>query len=524
MNKHLHRIVFNAARGLRMVVQETAKSTGRGARKATSGGVGAAVSVAAVAAAMMSAPLHAQIVSDPGAPGGQRPTVLVAPNGVPLVNIQTPSAAGVSRNAYSQFDVQRNGAILNNSRGNAQTQLGGWVQGNPWLATGSARVIVNEVNSANPSQLRGHLEVAGPRTEVIIANPAGIQVDGGGFINVNRATLTTGTPQFNAQGGLDSFVVRGGSVSIDGAGLDAAKTDYAAILARAVQVNAGIWANELKVVTGANQVSAGSGQASPATGNGAAPSFALDVAALGGMYAGKITLVGTEAGVGVRNAGHIGAGAGGLVVTAAGRLENNGTIEGAKVELSSASDIDNRGGTIRQAGTRDISITAPVLSNTQGGSIGAEPVAATPEASTGSGATGNEPTDGASAGTNAGTTLAATDSSTAVAAAAGIAEATPAQPAAATGPGAINAAGTILNDGGRIYARGPIALQTPNVNNDGGTLNVASMVLSGPAFSNAGGTLNVTNVFSANVGTFNNAAGKLQAGSIAIATSGDLNN
>ena len=125
----------------------------------------------------------------------------------------------------------------------------------------------------------------------MLPNPAGIQVDGGGFINVNRATLTTGTPQFNAQGGLDSFVVRGGSVSIDGAGLDAAKTDYAAILARAVQVNAGIWANELKVVAGANQVSADSSQVSPAAGNSAAPSFALDVAALGGMYAGKITLV-----------------------------------------------------------------------------------------------------------------------------------------------------------------------------------------------------------------------------------------
>ena len=70
-------------------------------------------------------PATAQIVSDRGAPGTQRPTVLVAPNGVPLVNIQTPSAAGVSRNSYSQFDVQRNGAILNNSRTSAQTQLGG---------------------------------------------------------------------------------------------------------------------------------------------------------------------------------------------------------------------------------------------------------------------------------------------------------------------------------------------------------------------------------------------------------------
>ena len=87
--------------------------------------------------------VQAQIVADPTAPGQQRPTVLSAPNGVPLVNIQTPSAAGVSRNVYRQFDVQGNGAILNNSRGNAQTQTGGWVQGNPWLAKGEARVILN---------------------------------------------------------------------------------------------------------------------------------------------------------------------------------------------------------------------------------------------------------------------------------------------------------------------------------------------------------------------------------------------
>ena len=58
---------------------------------------------------------HAQIIADPTAPGTQRPTVLTAPNGVPLVNIQTPSAAGVSRNTYRQFDVQQQGAILNNS-------------------------------------------------------------------------------------------------------------------------------------------------------------------------------------------------------------------------------------------------------------------------------------------------------------------------------------------------------------------------------------------------------------------------
>ncbi|MFM9923120.1 filamentous hemagglutinin N-terminal domain-containing protein [Variovorax sp. H27-G14] len=173
MNRHLHRVVFNAARGVRMVVQETAASTGKGASRAT------AVSAMTVAGLLLAAAAQAQIVGAPNVPGNLRPTVLVVPNGVPLVNIQTPSAAGVSRNVYNQLNVGANGAILNNSRTNVQTQLGGFVQGNPFLAGGPARIILNEVNGGSPSQLRGYIEVGGQRAEVIIANPAGISVDGG---------------------------------------------------------------------------------------------------------------------------------------------------------------------------------------------------------------------------------------------------------------------------------------------------------------------------------------------------------
>ncbi|SCX74101.1 filamentous hemagglutinin N-terminal domain-containing protein [Variovorax sp. EL159] len=531
MNRHLHRIVFNAARGMRMVVQETATSTGKGANRATTTAVGGALLAGAAALAPMLAgavlagmltptSVHAQIVGAPNVSPGLRPTVLVAPNGVPLINIATPSAAGVSRNVYNQFNVAPNGAILNNSRANVQTQLGGYVQGNPFLATGPARIILNEVNGGSPSQLRGYIEVGGQRAEVIIANPAGISVDGGGFINASRATLTTGTPQFNAIGGLDSFLVRGGTVTIDGAGLDARTTDYAAILARAVQANAGIWASELKVVTGANQISADHGQITPTSGTGAAPTFALDVAALGGMYANKINLIGTEAGLGVRNAGNIGAGVGGLVVTAAGRLENIGTLEGQRVELTTPGDIDNRGGTIRQTSTAGLTITAPVLSNTQGGVIGAEPASA---------ATGSSGTGGSSGATNPGgttptsgggtTTPSATDGSSAGTGGT-FTPATYTPPA----PGVITAGGTLSNDGGRIYAGGPITLNTPQVNNAGGTLSVASMAVSGPGFSNAGGTLSASNSFSANVGQLDNSGGKLNAGNLNIVTSGDLIN
>ncbi|MBT0722843.1 filamentous hemagglutinin N-terminal domain-containing protein, partial [Rosenbergiella collisarenosi] len=108
------------------------------------------------------------------------------------VNIRPPSAAGVSHNTYTQFDIERQGAILNNGRTASQTQLAGYVTANPWLAKGEAKVILNEVNSRDPSRLHGLLEVAGRQADIIIANPAGITCDGCGFINANRATLTTG--------------------------------------------------------------------------------------------------------------------------------------------------------------------------------------------------------------------------------------------------------------------------------------------------------------------------------------------
>lgn len=338
MNRNLYRIIFNARRGLRMAVSEAARSCGRTCKGEARAALGALILLA-------SAPLAlAQIVADPNAPATQKPTVLNAANGVPLVNIQAPSAAGVSRNTYKQFDVQPNGAILNNSRNNVQTTIGGWVQGNPWLAAGSARVILNEVNSSNPSLLKGWVEVAGQRAEVIIANPAGIQVGGAGFLNASRVTLTTGTPVMNG-GNLESYRVQGGAVTVSGAGLDLRDADYASVLARAVQVNAGIWAKNLKVVAGANTIDAASESVTaPAAPSGAAPSYMLDVAQLGGMYAGHIYLVGTEAGVGVNTQGTIQANAGQLVLLANGQLTNTGVLQAAgAVRVEAAGAVSNSG-------------------------------------------------------------------------------------------------------------------------------------------------------------------------------------
>lgn len=352
MNKNLYRIVFNKARGMLMVVADIARSGRAGSSRSSGIGHTHSQLIGKVSAISFSLWLamgavqtaQAAIVADAGAPKNQQPTVINSANGTPQVNIQTPSAAGVSRNNYTQFDVESKGAILNNSHKNVQTNIGGMVAGNPWLAKGEAKVILNEVSSRDPSKLNGMIEVAGKKAQVVIANPSGITCSGCGFINANRATLTTGQPQMK-DGALTGFNVERGEVVVEGAGMDTSGADYTDIIARSVKVNAGLWANDLKVTTGRNKVDAAhetieKGSNDPAT----RPQLAVDVASLGGMYAGKIRMVGTESGVGVRNAGAIGAQAGSVTISADGRIENSGTLRaGDSASLQTAGEVNNSG-------------------------------------------------------------------------------------------------------------------------------------------------------------------------------------
>uniref|UniRef100_UPI0037539079 two-partner secretion domain-containing protein n=1 Tax=Klebsiella aerogenes TaxID=548 RepID=UPI0037539079 len=289
-------------------------------------------------------PAQAAIVADNRAPGGQQPQIANSANGTPQVNIQTPSGAGVSRNVYSQFDVDGRGVVLNNSHANTSTQLAGMVAGNPNLAKGEARVILNEVNTRDPSRLNGYIEVAGQKAQVVIANPAGISCDGCGFINANRATLTTGQVQYG-NGQISGYDVNRGEIIVQGGGLDASSVDSTDLLARAVKINAGVWAQELKVTAGRNQIDAAHSRTTAKSADGSAlPAVAIDVSALGGMYAHKIRLVGTERGVGVHNAGNIGAAAGDVAISADGALSNSGVIQSAQnLQLSVKGDLHNQG-------------------------------------------------------------------------------------------------------------------------------------------------------------------------------------
>ncbi|URX61283.1 hemagglutinin repeat-containing protein [Luteibacter anthropi] len=285
---------------------------------------------------------QAQVAGTPGS--AQAPHVDTSANGTPVVNITAPTQAGVSHNQYEHFNVDPKGVVLNNSGNVSQSQLAGYIVGNTNLSLGqSARVIVNEVTSANPSNLRGYTEVAGNRAEVVIANPNGITCDGCGFINTTRGTLVTGTPVFGGDGSLAAFRVTRGTLAINGAGLNGAGIDRLDLIARTVVANAKVWANELNVITGANQVNYGDLATQAIQGDGTGTGVSLDVAALGGMYANKIRLLGTEAGVGVRNAGELATQGGDFTITQAGRLELTGKTVSAGRLTAQASSIGNSG-------------------------------------------------------------------------------------------------------------------------------------------------------------------------------------
>ncbi|HHA2888627.1 TPA: hemagglutinin repeat-containing protein [Stenotrophomonas maltophilia] len=264
-----------------------------------------------------------------------------AANGVPVIQINRPNAGGVSHNRFQDYNVGREGQILNNSASTVQTQLGGYIQGNGNLQLGqSARLILNEVTSTNASRLQGHIEVAGRSAAVIVANPNGITCDGCGFINTTRGTLTTGTPVFGNDGSLSAFRVSRGTIRLEGNGLDAGNLEGVDLLARAVQLNAGLWARQVNVVTGANQIDAQTLATQAITGEGERPQFGLDVAALGGMYAGKIRLVGTEAGVGVRSTGQMVADAGDFILTQAGDVRLSGrTAAAGRLQIETGGDL-----------------------------------------------------------------------------------------------------------------------------------------------------------------------------------------
>ena len=285
-----------------------------------------------------SAPWIPMALANPVVPdqGKLGPKIEEARNGMTVVNINTPNDKGLSHNQYNAFNVDEKGLILNNANRPVNTELAGYIMGNPNLVGPTANTILNEVTGTSSTSMNGALEVAGDKAHVIVANPNGISVNNGTFINASSATLTTGNPMIN-NGSVTGYNVQKGAITVGEKGLNASKTARTDMLAEAVKLNGKVWAQDAQVVTGKNDISVdATGKVTNTHKTGESSQVGLDVAAIGGMYANSMYLVGTNDGFGVNNQGVLSA-QNKLTIDSTGKLQNTGTIAATDATITTKS-------------------------------------------------------------------------------------------------------------------------------------------------------------------------------------------
>ncbi|MEN3801214.1 filamentous hemagglutinin N-terminal domain-containing protein [Aeromonas veronii] len=286
--------------------------------------------------------------------------------GVPVVDIAVPTACGLSHNVWDNLNVGKQGIIFNNSQAEVNSILGGKVHGNANLSDSTAKVILNEVTSKNTTAINGMMEVVGNKADLIIANPNGISVSGGGSINTSKLTLTTGKPDIQNEK-FAGHTINGGTISIENLN-NASPTQ---ILSRNVIVTGKVYADELNIIAGNNYINTDGQVTGSVPATGSRNTYSIDVAKLGGMYSNKISLVSTENGVGVRNLGIIAGGENGVSIDSKGQLINaNARIESAgQINIKTSGSVNNTTGAIGSIGSISFDTNKSNIINSRAGDI-----------------------------------------------------------------------------------------------------------------------------------------------------------
>lgn len=294
----------------------------------------------AAAAALCAWPAFAQVVPD----GGTATTVTTAASGKVTVAIAPVVRDGISHNTYTQFSVTAPGVDLSN------------------VGIG-ARTIVNQVTGVDPSRLLGPLAVIGAPAHVILANPNGVTVNGGSFVNTGRVALSTGVVSFVDRTPTPVTTQRNvvlttsqGAISIEGTGL-AGAFSHLELIAKSIRVDAPVSTSsaalvpEVRLTAGASRAEFDSSvfpantlsQWSAITPEpGASPGVVLvDITPLANLSAGAIRIAVTDAGAGVRHAGRIAAAAGDFTLAADGTVSiEGGAISSAQDAILTARQLD----------------------------------------------------------------------------------------------------------------------------------------------------------------------------------------
>src|SRR5690606_26127927 len=212
---------------------------------------------------------------------------------VEIVDIVSPNAKGLSHNKYFKYNVDKAGAVLNNSLKDGASVLAGDLKANANLKDATAKVILNEVIRNNPSLLLGKQEVFGMAADYVLANPSGITCKGCGFINVPRASLVVGKPIVDNEDLSGYEIANDRKLALDGALND---TQILDLIAPAVDIDGDVAAQDtVNIVMGRNRISRGAdGKLTASKLEKLQHRKVLDGRLLGSIQSGRIRIHSTD--------------------------------------------------------------------------------------------------------------------------------------------------------------------------------------------------------------------------------------
>ncbi|WP_219265847.1 hemagglutinin repeat-containing protein [Pseudomonas sp. Xaverov 259] len=282
--------------------------------------------------------------------------------GVPIVNIVAPNAGGLSHNQFLDYNVDRQGVVLNNALQAGQSQLAGQLAANPQFQGQAASVILNEVISRNASTLNGAQEIFGKAADYVLANPNGISVNGGSFINTPNANLVVGRPELN-DGKLQALNTRdaNGQLTVHGQGLQNREGSINLIAPRIDSDGRLSARDQLNLTAGRNQVDFASGQVRQVDPASKSQDQRIDASLFGAMQAGRINIISTAEGAGVRVGAVQVEGRDGVNVSSAGDLDISGQVHANSLDATRAG-VQSQHGDVDLHSAKDLHLAATDVS------------------------------------------------------------------------------------------------------------------------------------------------------------------
>ncbi|OOR98108.1 hypothetical protein B0186_09785 [Canicola haemoglobinophilus] len=141
-------------------------------------------------------------------------------NKVVIIDINAPQTDGISDNRFNKFSVE-NGAVFKNNTDKFTSHLVGHLDKNENLKDKSATAILTQVTGSEKTTLKGGLEVAGQKADLLIVNPNGISINGVQTFNTDRfitstSKVVTPSKNINLEVTRGEITIEEGGLSLDG--------------------------------------------------------------------------------------------------------------------------------------------------------------------------------------------------------------------------------------------------------------------------------------------------------------------